>query len=415
MPGPYVTSAGLSIPTVESLLADIVADQRAIDTLIDTDAEEALGQINGTFASTMREAYEVIEVAYEGNDPDAVEDSRVDVLMSLTGSRRQGATKSKFTGARKLTLDLDATTNVPVGTIFEVDGSPSIRFLSTGNLFSDVDTDTGGTVSAGAGSYFVEAEAESAGRILAPAHSVTVVTTPLVGLNAVDNPFDALVGTNVDTDDEALVRRQNELDALGTGTPDAIRAHLLDYELDGNKPILECTVLSNDNDTVDALGLPGHSIEAVVFDGLGSDAADDAIAQVIWDNKGGGTRAFGSSSGTAIDKKGVERTVPFTRPTQVGVDVDVTLITSDDYAGDDAVYAAWSAYAYSVPSGADTIVDFSKAIKAILGVEGVEGIQTIRMRRHSGAYLSAFTSLPLAAREKSYANADATYCAITIA
>lgn len=416
MPGPYVTAAGLSIPTVESLLADIVADQRGlVDPLIDTDAEEALGQLNGIFASALREAYEVVEVAYNAIDPDAVEDSRVDVLMSLTGSRRAPATKSSFVGTRKLSLDLDATTTIDVGTIFEVDGSPTIRFLTTGNLWSDIDTDTGTTTSTTAGTYFVEAEAENTGPTAVPANTLTVITTPVVGLNSVTNPLDAIRGTNVDTDDEALVRRQNELDALGTGTPDAIRAHLLAYEVDGDLPILECTVFVNDGDTVDALGLPAHSIECLVFDGLGAVADDDAIAQIIWDNKPGGTRTYGSSSGTAVDKQGVERIVYFSRPSQAGIDVDVTINTDATYAGDAAVITAWSVFATAVPvGGVDEELKFSAAMRAIMAVQGVTGIETIRLRRHAGAYLSAFTDLEIGPREKPYASDDPAYCSITI-
>jgi uncharacterized phage protein gp47/JayE len=410
VPGPYVTAAGLSIPTVESLLEDLVTDQRElIDPLINTDAEEVLGQLNGTFASALREAYEVIEVAYNAFDPDAVEDSRVDTLVAITGSRRAPATKSRFTGTRKLTVDLNAATTLPIGTMFEVEGDPGVRFVTL------AEDDGTALTSTTAGLYAVAAEAETAGAVTCNANTLTVITTPVVGLNSVTNDSDAIVGTDVDTDAEALARREDELDALGSGTPDAIRAHLLAYEVDGDKPILEVTVLVNDDDTVDDNGLPGHSIECIVYDGLAAEADDDAIAQLIWNHKPAGTRAVGSSSGTALDKKGNTQTVYFTRPTLVGIDVDVTINTDDDYGSASTVETAWKAFVDALPTGEASEVKFSKSIQAILAVAGVTGIETIRLRRHLGTYLAAFEDLPLTAREKSFADASSFYVTVTVA
>ena len=405
MPGPYVTSAGMQIPTVEQLIADMVADQRVdIDPLVDTDAEEVLGQVNGTMASALREAYEVLLVAYNAFDPDAVEDARVDSLCAITGSRRAPATKSRFTGTRKLDVELDAVTTLPLGTIFEVDGAPLSRFLTTEVITSTI-----------ADTYQVSAEAETAGRLVVNANTLTVITTPVVGLLSVNNAFDCIVGTEVDTDAEALARREDELATLGSGRPDALRAHLLDIEVEGDKPVLECTVFQNDGDAVDALGLPGHSMEALVFDGLSADCPDDVIAQTIWDNKPGGTYMYGSASGTAVDSLGVSHTVAFSRPSQVGVDVDVTINTDATYAGAQAVYDAWKAYADAIPSGDDGEVKWSQAVKAILAVQGVTGVETVRLRRHLGTYLAAMTDLTLLAREKTFADATAAYVAITIA
>ncbi len=417
MPPPYVTSNGMRIPTVEELIADMVSDQRAdIDPLIDTDAEEVVGQMNGIVSSSLRSAYEVLLVAYNAFDPDNVDDARVDALCAITGTPRQGATKSRFTGSRKLMVNLDAATTLPLGTIFEVNGNPNIRVVTTGTLWSDIDTDTGSLDSTIAGDYYVNAEAETAGRIPINAATLTVITTPIVGLNSVTNPTDAILGKEIDTTEELLVRREDELAELGDGTPDAIRAHVLAIEIDGDRPVLECSVFVNDGDTIDALGLPGHSMEVLVFDGVGQDADDDVIAQTIWDSKPGGTQMVGSETGTAIDSEGDAQVVHFSRPALTGVDVDVTINRDAvTYAGSQAVYDAWKAYADAIPTGLATEVQFSQAIAAILKVQGVTGVETIRLRRHGGSYLSAFTDLPLLPREKATADASASYVAITIA
>jgi uncharacterized phage protein gp47/JayE len=410
----------MRIPTVEELVADMVADQRAnMDPLIVTDAEEVVGQMNGIIASDLREGYEVALVAYNAFDPDNVDDSRVTALCAITGTKPQGATKSRFTGTRKLEVDLDATSDLPIGTIFEVDGNPNIRVKTTGTLWSDLSTDTGSTTSTTAGTYYVNAEAETAGRTPINASTLTVITTPVVGLNSVNNPTDAIVGRNVDTPEELLTRREDELAELGSCNVDAIRAALLAFEDDtGNRPILECEVIENDLDTVnpDAMLLPPHSIECIIFDGVGQDALDKDVAQVIWDNKGAGTRTFGTTAATAVTQSGEDKTVRFTRPTLIGVDVEVMINrNATTYAGDQVVMNAWKAYVDGIPSGASTEVRWSVAVKALLAVQGVEGVETIRFRRHGSSYQAAMTDLTLGAREKSTADATASYVVINYA
>lgn len=405
MPGPYVTANGFTPPTIESLVVDMVNDQRAeMDPLIDTDAEEILGQLNGAVASQLREAYEVLLVAYNAFDPLNVDDARVDALCAITGTKRQGATKSKFTGSRRLEVDLNATTTLPAGTLFEVENAPLVKFETTEEV-----------VSTTAGLYSVSAQAVEAGRVVCNANTLTVITTPVVGLNSVNNPTDAIIGKDADTAEELLVRREDEIAGLGGCNVDAIRAELLAYEVDGAKPVLEATVFENDTDFTDGLGLPPHSIECLIYDGLVPTADNDAIAQVIWDSKPSGTKTFGTTSGTAIDKKGVSRTVHFSRVSTIGIDVEVTLnINADNYAGVQAVRNAWKAYVDGIPSGAVTEVRWSVAIREFLKLAGVEGCETIRLRRHGSSYLSPMTDLSLGAREKSFADASASYVTVLV-
>ena len=405
MPGPYVTANGFTPPTIESLVVDMVDDQRAeMDPLIDTDAEEVLGQLNGAVASQLREAYEVLLVAYNAFDPLNVDDARVDALCAITGTKRQGATRSKFTGSRRLEVGLNASTTLPAGTLFEVEGAPLVKFETTEEV-----------VSTTAGLYYVSAQAVEAGRVICNANTLTVITTPVVGLNSVNNPTDAIIGKEADTPEELLVRREDEIAGLGGCNVDAIRAELLAYEVDGTKPVLEATVFENDTDFTDGLGLPPHSIECLIYDGLVPTADNDAIAQVIWDSKPSGTKTFGTTSGTAVDQKGVERTVHFSRVSTIGIDVEVTLnINADNYVGVQAVRNAWKAYVDGIPSGAVTEVRWSVAIREFLKLAGVEGCETIRLRRHGSSYLSPMTDLSLGAREKSFADASASYVTVLV-
>jgi uncharacterized phage protein gp47/JayE len=389
----------LNIPTVEELVADCVADQRAlIDPLIDTDAEEALGQLNGIFCSRLRDAFEVILVAYNALDRGAVEGVRADTLAAMTGSKRQGATRSRFTGTRKLALHTEIGAVIPIGTVFEVDGDPTVQFETTE------------AITAASALEYVSAQCTREGRIACNALTLTVITTPIPGLLSVINTFDAILGTEADKDEELMRRSEDELYQLGSGRPDTIRSAVLAIEVDGLKPVLECNVLTNDTDSYSALGLPPKSMEVLVFDGIASDAEDDDIAQAIWDNKPGGTEMFGSVTGTALDTEGTSQVVKFSRTTIVGIDVEITAITDASFAVQ-ALRDAWKAFVDALPIKTPA-VQWMRAGAALVAVQGVVSISQIRLRRHGGSYLAANTDLTLDPREKATADATSGYVAV---
>lgn len=75
-----------------------------------------------------------------------------------------------------------------------------------------------GAVAQGAGS----ATATQNGPLPAPANTITVIDTPVSGWTSVNNPLDALPGSNLETDTEAMVRRASLLQAQGNGPIQAI-------------------------------------------------------------------------------------------------------------------------------------------------------------------------------------------------
>lgn len=136
---PYVTPEGLQAPSLEEILDDIETDQRAnIDPLLITEAHEELGQVNGIFASHLREAWEVLEIAWNSRNPNAAEGSQLVATCQLTGTEKQGPTPSVFTGSRRVKVDLDDTTVLPAGTQAQVTGSnPPIYFETTEEVTAD--------------------------------------------------------------------------------------------------------------------------------------------------------------------------------------------------------------------------------------------------------------------------------------
>lgn len=62
------------------------------------------------------------------------------------------------------------------------------------------------------------------GPIFIGAHNINIIATPISGWTGLDNQLDCLTGTNVEDDTQALIRRQNSLDANANGPLAAIIA-----------------------------------------------------------------------------------------------------------------------------------------------------------------------------------------------
>lgn len=393
----YITSEGIQIPTVESLVTDIHAEMRSeIDPDLNTSPDDPIGEVTQIVASHQREAWESIRVSFNALDPDQAEGFLLDFLCAITGTRREPATPSRFRGARKLTLGLDANATVPKGTVFHVAGNPGVRFRTTKEVKST-----------SAGSYPAEAECEQTGPIACNAGTLTVIATPVVGLNSVTNPYDAEPGKLEDDDPELRERRERELRATGSGTVDALRADLLAYEDPdtGENPILEVMIYENDTDAFDSQGVPPHAIECIVYDGLAASVDNDTIAQLIWDSKPAGIRAYGSIQGYATDSMGVPRLIQFSRPTLRAFKVEITVEVDDPLSFPtqtikDAILAEsaekvilYALGAYIRPTFFSTAAD---------QVPGVRAVIQVRLTWFGSGFGSAWTPLQYFSRELPY-------------
>lgn len=394
--GTYVTPQGLDIPTVESLLTELSDEQRStIDPLLNTDADGPVGQLNGIFSAHLRRAWEVLEIAYNGNNPDATEGFLLETISAITGTLRAPATRSKFTGSRKLRVTLSAATTVPAGTSFHVAGDTNTSFATIEDVTSVLADD-----------YLVAAQCDVTGPVVCNAGTLTVISTPVVGLNAVINDFDATLGTLQDNDPQLMLRREQELRATGSGTVDSIRADILSIQLDDeSKPILECTVLENETSVVDGNGLPGHSLECLVFDGVSADCPDDVIAQTIWNSKPGGIQLVGTDSGTAVDSLLNNRTVPFTRPTIKEVILLATLTLSNPIQIPSQYLAAVQVaviamFARKVKTG--SVIRCNHYEAAILAIPGIEDVVVQLGFNPPGSLGAAGVSLTLGVRENAF-------------
>jgi len=344
---------GLQIKTFDEITSEIKqAWKDGISQELDVEDESELGQIADAVSVQLREALELIQAGYNSQDPAQGSGFGQNQVASVTGTIRAAATYS----VDFLDLSLNAGTYAPGTLIVYVSGQPDVRFANKYSV-----TSPGGTVAA------VEMWAETAGRVRAPAGTLTTIAETVTGFNSVvSDPSDATVGSPAESDTALRLRRVDEIYRRGSTNANAIRADLI--TLTG---VTYCAVLENDTDATDANGLPPHSVECIV-DGTATAAA---IRAQIYASKAVGIQAYGTSSGTITDSSGNAQTIAYSTPTLV----PVTLLSAFTYLSN-----VWASAADAQTAVQDAIADafaswqlvgrdvlYRRLVSAALAVPGV--------------------------------------------
>lgn len=368
-----VTPTGFLRKPLQAILADLASTQKTtIAATLNTSTTSVLGQLNGIFARELAICWEQIEIAYHSNDPDAAEDMLLTMLCKLTGTVRRPATPSTIT----LTCGLLVGTTLIAGTSFaSVDGRPDLRWTPKVNYGPVTDI----------GDYAVPFVSEHLGPIETGIGTVTVIATPTMGWTTVNNLAASTPGIVADTDATLRTNRELELAAVGSTTVRAIEAKILEAFATADSGIIQViNIFENDTDYVDGTtGNAPHSLEVLIFDGLSPSVDDDALAQVIWDNKAGGVQTVGTSSGTAtIDAAGTTKTVYFTRATQVPIYLVYVIVLGDGYVGDATLKQLISDNAnarFGPNQAVRAEIVKAMALPPNVGVAGVTDITTFRL------------------------------------
>jgi len=305
-----VESTGFVTKTTAEILEEMSEDVKGeLGAETNTEADSAMGVVLGIVADKLGELWEVAQAIYSSRDPDAATGAAQDAVCAITGTVREAATKSQVT----VTVTCTGVVSVAAGNfIGSVDGNPDARFVNAEAI-----------VAGGAGDVYVLFEAEDTGPTVANSGTLTVIETPTANISAITNASDATVGSDTETDAELRPRREDELDGIGAGTLDTVRARL--SEVDG---VTASEVYENTGDTTDSDGVPGHSMWAIVW-GSPMPAAND-VAQGLWDAKPGGIYMHGSSSGSAEDAEGNGQTVKYDEATEVEIHIAITVTTDSD-------------------------------------------------------------------------------------
>jgi uncharacterized phage protein gp47/JayE len=192
-----VVPEGFIVKPLVQIKADIESRQRAaseIGPLQDQSTHSYLGQLNTTIAAELSEVWELGKALHGSNDPEAAQGVALDNVASLTGAARRAAAPTRVT----CTLNLEAGTTVPAGSIVSVDGRPDLKFT----LEEDV-VEPAAMTSNVPGVFVCTVD----GPVQVNAGTLTVIETAVVGWNTVTNAADGILGRDIDTDQQLRERR----------------------------------------------------------------------------------------------------------------------------------------------------------------------------------------------------------------
>lgn len=360
-------SNGFFIKTESDLKAEIEQDQRdLISPTLNQSSAGAIGQINGVISRKLSELWQLGLAIWSAFRPDSSSGSSLASLALITGTKKKAATPSIAAG---VVVNVNAGFNAAARTMHaSVAGDPTRRFTN-----KEAVTNAGGVPA----NVAVDFEAETAGPVQCLAGQLTVVAEALAGWNSVTNPTDATVGDPDDTDAALRIRRENELQAQGGASADAIRSDIL-RNLAAN--VTHCRVLVNDTDATDVNGVPPHAIEVIARGILTGAPESAALAAQILASKGAGDHATGTSSLVVQDSQGNSYNIGYTWVTDepvyiiANVSIDASSFPAD---GDAQLKAAIAAVQATYQPGSSVIAERLKS--ACFTVAGVLDVPSLTL------------------------------------
>jgi len=356
-----LTNEGFVPKTQQEILAEIEAEQLSeISPLLDVSSDSVLGQLNGIYSQRLAIVAELIKIAHDAFDLDAAEADRLTSLGKLTGTVRRGASYSFV----DTSVTIDSGTLLESGTHFaHVLGQPDNRWTP------DEDFTAPST-----GTFTVQFRSELVGEFQANLGTLSVIATPVVGWTSITTGQYATLGRPPDDDATLRARIDEKITQSGSSTLEAIKADVLQVAR-----VESVSVTHNTTDGV-VNGLPPHSFEILIYDGLPPVADDDEVAQAIWDTKPAGIRSVGSSSGTAVDADGEDQIVAFSRVGVATVWLEYTLVTEVGFVGAEAVVEYIETECnrkFGTKPGADVLALFCRALP--LDLDGVIDVTVFKL------------------------------------
>lgn len=226
---------------------------------------------------------------------------------------------------------------------------------------------------------------------VANAGTLSVIETPVTGMDEFTNEEDAIVGALTEKDAAGKARRSSELQIAGAATPNAIRSDIAAVD-----DVTAVVLFQNRDAVTDLDGRPPHSVEIVV-----QGADDQDIADAEFDTVAAGIGMVGDEEEVVIDSEGFPQPVRFNRPADINIFVEVDIVKDPNFYptdGDAQVKAAVLAYGDSLEIGEDVVVfgsdpSLSCSFKDIPGITGF----TIRVGKAADPTLNL--NIPIAADE----------------
>lgn len=263
---------------------------------------------------------ETLQQAYNSKDPDKARGVDLDIISSITGTRRSLGTPSTI----NLTFSGVAGSQVLQDAIVE-SASTGQRWI----IPQSYTVGPGGTV-------LVPARAVSNGPIQAEIGTITRIITTMTGITGVTNLAVATPGTDVESNAQLRIKRKAAVGRPGNNQIGSLLGEL--YAVDGVRRARVYENVTN-SATLDATfnphELPPHSI-AVIVDG----GDDDDVAFAFYTKKNPGV--FMADTGDEVDVLVTDpdyptntQTIRFNRPTYIDMEVVIELTDPADELPED--------------------------------------------------------------------------------
>lgn len=321
-----VDETGFNKKTQNEYFTDERDRYLAIDPAWNLDPSSPDGLKLATDSELWANLDEALLAAFNSKDPDRATRADLDALLELSFIQRQQGYGSTAT----LTVSGVSGTLIPAGS----------RVRSSVDK-STWETDTDITIGLG-GSANVYVTNQAVGATPADPGTITVIGDPVGGWQSAANQAPAVLGTPVESDALARIRRRASVANAGKNQVDTTFAAV------ANVPgVTHLRIYENREGTTNANGLPPHSTDVIVN---GSD--DAAIAQAIYDNRNAGPPQH--QSATPVDVTvtsavtGNTMTIKFDRPLYLDIAVIVSVTDDGSLPGNAAELISAAILSYSI-------------------------------------------------------------------
>lgn len=306
-PAPVLTADGITAPSYADILDYFQAQYRTIygaDIYLGNDSQD--GQFLGVISKAQHDSNSVAIAVYNSFSPATAQGNGLASVVKTNGITKAVATNST------VVLDIVGVAGTAV-----INGIVQDSAKNRWNLPATVNIPLAGTIP-------VTATAQQAGAIAALPNTVNQIITPQLGWQSANNAAAATLGAPVETDG-ALRRRQSVSVAQPSttalvGTVGAVAA------LAG---VTRYTGYENPTGSVDANGLPAHSIAIIVE---GGDINE--IGQAIANHKTQGCATYGTTTVAVSDIYGLPISIHFYIVQEVRITASLTLTAISGYTTD---------------------------------------------------------------------------------
>ena len=259
---------------------------------------------------------------------------QLDKQLALAGFQRKPLRGA--TGVVEFTVETPPgrIIDIPEGTVIEAPSTktrPRIPFRTIESAsIGASDTSSGEVEIAAVAPWETDVDSEYLGEATnLSADTITQFANAQPDLDAVTNPVatgtgrtEFTEGRDKETDAEFKNRYLASFAEAGDATPDAVNAQV--FNADPNIQSVKVTEIHDP--TADDYG--------VKVSVLAPNAADDTIAQAVYDSRAAGLESFGSNSGTAIDDDGEEHIEKFERANKQPIEIEIGLTTDSSFPSD---------------------------------------------------------------------------------